>query len=308
MYRIIGAMLLMAVMALNIYADEPHAMGLVNVSVACMRAEPRHGSEMVSQAIMGTPVRLLERSGQWWHMESPDGYRGYMIGNSIVELTDSAFDAWRHSRRVVVTAADELRLCDTDGRVVTDAVQGVILEGEYCDSLLWLECRLPDGRMAVVSRADVSDMNTWASLPLDAGTVLGTAGRLMGVPYLWGGMSTKAMDCSGLVRIALWSVGRILPRDASPQAKAGRPVGIDEAQPGDLLFFGDSIGARIDHVGIYEGDGMFVHCSGRVRRNSVKAESPAYFGRRLLGVVRLPESGSGVTMVSRHPWYYNISE
>ncbi|MDE7407071.1 MAG: C40 family peptidase [Muribaculaceae bacterium] len=307
MNRLMGALLLMAVVALQIYADEPHdRMGLVNVSVACMRAEPRHGAEMVSQAIMGTPVRLLEHSGQWWHTESPDGYHGYIIGNSIVELTDSAYDAWRKSPRLVVTTTDEFRLRDTNGEVVTDVVHGAILEGEYCDSLLWLGCSLPDGRKATVSRQAVADIDSWSRSPLMAETMIGVARELIGVPYLWGGMSVKAMDCSGLVRIALWSVGRIAPRDAAPQAESGIVVSLNEALPGDLIFFGDSIGARVDHVGIYEGNGMFLHCSGRVRRNSLDVASPQYFGRQLLRVVRLNDGGS-IRRVACHPWYYCTS-
>jgi hypothetical protein len=93
------------------------------------------------------------------------------------------------------------------------------------------------------------------------GAVVAEAQKYLGVPYLWGGTDpSKGLDCSGLTQLVYKNLGVDLPRVASQQATAGRPVAsVADAHPGDLMFFDySSSSAGIDHVGIYVGNGKMI--------------------------------------------------
>jgi hypothetical protein len=79
--------------------------------------------------------------------------------------------------------------------------------------------------------------------------------------YLWGGTVAPNYDCSGLMQAAFAYVGVWIPRDAYQQEAFGIPLSVDEIQIGDLIFFGTP--ERATHVGIYVGDGDYIHSSGK---------------------------------------------
>jgi cell wall-associated NlpC family hydrolase len=89
--------------------------------------------------------------------------------------------------------------------------------------------------------------------------VVSIAAGLIGTPYRFGGESPgKGFDCSGLVFYSFEQMGVKVPRTAADQRKAAERVKRDDLEPGDLVFFRSSKG-RVDHVGIYAGDGRFIH-------------------------------------------------
>ena len=135
-----------------------------------------------------------------------------------------------------------------------------------------------------------------------------TARRMMGSPYFWGGTSTKMTDCSGLSKISYFSNGVILMRDAWQQALTGKKIAADDwrqARTGDLLFFGTRSG-RVTHVAIYLDNGKYIHCSGRVKINSVDPEADDYLSTPFLSISRIDgQIGTkGITTVREHPWYF----
>ena len=91
-----------------------------------------------------------------------------------------------------------------------------------------------------------------------AGSPVDVARSYLGTPYLWGGMTERGIDCSGLVHMAYRRLGKLVPRDADQQEDAG--VELAEPQPGDLLTYGDEVA---DHVAFWVGDGRILHSTGR---------------------------------------------
>lgn len=110
-----------------------------------------------------------------------------------------------------------------------------------------------------------------------------TAERFVGIPYRWGGNTVvDGMDCSGFVRAVYNLCGVNIPRTSMEQFRSGDPVERSDLHQGDLVFFGDSP-QKINHVGIYVGEGRFVHAPRRGDDIKVSALEESYFSRRFMG-------------------------
>ena len=94
-----------------------------------------------------------------------------------------------------------------------------------------------------------------------ADQIIATAKQYLGVPYVWGGTSPSGFDCSGLVYYTFRQHGIYLNRTAATQYQHGVYVSKSNLQPGDLVFFQNTYKAGISHVGIYVGNGQFIHAS-----------------------------------------------
>jgi cell wall-associated NlpC family hydrolase len=94
--------------------------------------------------------------------------------------------------------------------------------------------------------------------PDAGGQIAALAVSLVGAPYQFGGADAAGFDCSGLALYVHERVGLAIPRTAREQRRAAHPVPLDQLAPGDLVFF-HLHSRRVDHVGVYAGDGRFVH-------------------------------------------------
>jgi len=111
-----------------------------------------------------------------------------------------------------------------------------------------------------------------------------TARDFIGIPYLWGGTSPEnGLDCSGLVLAVYQLNGLDLPRVSRDQYAAGIPVGRDRMQKGDLVFFAKGKDKPISHVGIYIGNGRFIHALRRGQTIRVESLSREYYANRYMG-------------------------
>ena len=120
---------------------------------------------------------------------------------------------------------------------------------------------------------------------------------LLGVPYRRGGSSEETgFDCSGFVRhMYEKSFGRLLPRRANEQAKATETIDREELKPGDLVFF-NTMKRAFSHVGIYVGDGKFIHAPRAGKSIRVDDMRSAYWQKRFNGARRVqPETGTEAT-------------
>lgn len=293
--------------------------GLVTVSVANVRLRPGHVNELVTQALLGTPVRILKKDDDWWLVQTPDDYLGW-VDAGIVPMTESDLAGWSRAPKVIVTIPFLQALSSPHSdSYVSDLVAGNVLKLVQEDSFFF-EVEYPDGRRGVIVRSAGVRFDQWLRdiEPTPEG-VEATARRFMGVPYMWGGTSPKAMDCSGFTKMVFFLNGVLLPRDASQQAYVGEPImpesGLVNIRKGDILLFGKKTGRkeRVTHVGIYLDDWQFIHASGDVHINSLHPGHPHYSRRRaetFLRAVRIIGVGEdrGVRRLRTIPFYQHVSQ
>jgi cell wall-associated NlpC family hydrolase len=112
-----------------------------------------------------------------------------------------------------------------------------------------------------------------------------TARSFIGLPYLWGGTSAESgFDCSGLTMTVYQLNGLDLPRTSGEQFGAGSAVDLATLEKGDLVFFsGTGDGQKVTHVGLYAGNGLFIHAPGRGKTIRTDSLAKDYFRRSYVG-------------------------
>lgn len=260
--------------------------GIVYNSTGTLRTQPRYGAELVSQVLLGMPVRILEQKVGWRRVQTPDRYIGWING-SVEPVTDAERQQYLKLPKVIVTSLYTRSFVD-DGKEalpVSDLVAGDMLVVKSAKGPFY-QIQYADGREAFVKKTDAMRVSDWQKeIRLNGESIVHTAKQLLGVPYLWGGTSVKGMDCSGFTRQVYFMHGILLARDASQQVCYGRLIDntgdFSEARPGDLVFFGAKATAenpkeRVVHVGIYIGNRRFIHASDFIRINSFDPVDPLY--------------------------------
>lgn len=292
--------------------------GVVNISVCNMRRTADFDAEMVSQALLGTPVHVLQISDNgnpWPQVQTPDTYTGWVHYAGITKMSYEEYHAWNMAPKVIVTGLTGVVYREASARsgVISDVVAGDRLKflGKKGK---WLKVGFPDGRQGYVSKCIAMTETDWRkNLDQSAEAILESAKSMLGFPYLWAGMSPKGIDCSGFVRTALFMHDIIIPRDSGPMARCGKRIeDRSELIPGDLVFFGryrEDGSPRVSHVGFYLGEGRFIHSMGLVQIGSFLPEDPQYdaynTGRYLFGGRVLPYIGQeeGLNTTLTNPYY-----
>ena len=288
--------------------------GLATLSVVNMRYEPREAAEMATQILMGMPVKILEVKNGWYRIQSPDQYIGWAEDAGIVLKTEAEMNEWKQNKRFVFnkTVGYALAAPTKKASHVSDLVLDDLFE-TISETKGFLQVRFPDGRTAFVKKSDCLSFQEWTTRPIDVQSVLSVAKQLNGIPYLWGGTSCKATDCSGLTKTSYYSQGIILARDASQQVRYGQHPHFTDfrnLEPGDMLFFGSK---RVTHVALYMGNGQYIHSSGFVHVNSLDPADQLYSDKLhkiLVGSSRVLTSlnTDGIVQVKNHPWYSIINQ
>ena len=290
--------------------------GVVDISVCNLRATPDYDAEMVSQALLGTPVHILQITDKnnWPQVQTPDTYTGWVHKDAITLLSFEEYHAWNAAPKIVVTALTGVVRAGASERAATvgDVVAGARLRDLGRQGRYW-RVGFPDGRTGYLRRDLAERESAWrARLDQSPEAILASALTMNGFPYMWAGMSPKGMDCSGFVRTVFFMHDLIIPRDAGPQSRTGERIyGTQNLLPGDLVFFGrkDTATPKVSHVGIYLGEGKFIHSLGLVKIGSFRPEDPEYdaynTGRYLFASRVLPfiDKQEGLNTTLTNPYY-----
>ena len=299
------------------FATDPWA--LVTVSVCNIRAEGKHSAELVTQALLGTPVKVFKEVDGWFLIQTPDHYFGWVDEAAITRKSNEELEVWKKQEKILYNKASGHGYFSDDWKnPEMDLVMGDLLNIVSSDSKAF-KIVLPDGRIAFVKSDECISLNVWKQKQIDIEQLLSIAFVFKGTPYLWGGTSPKMFDCSGFTKTAYYMQGLILQRDASQQTLYGELVdtgnGYNNLLPGDLLFFGRKETSenpeKVTHVGLYMGGMKFIHASGKVRINSLDPNSEDYTeyyekafvrARRIIGNV----DGKGIEWIVDNEFYRQI--
>jgi hypothetical protein len=223
-----------------------------------MYSRPADDADVVSQAVYGANVGILEQKDGWARIRTADDYTGwaplsglrsglpYAAKGRVAEVQSLFAHVYRESN--VTRHAPLITVpFETKFEVIAEPAQQK-----------WIQVRLPDDRSGWVQLGDVS----FDAAPLSIPEMIALSKRFLGLPYTWGGTSSYGYDCSGLTQMLCRRRGIYMPRDAQPQAEWSgvAPVDRKELQPGDLLYFGSSE-KHITHTGLYIGDGKFINAT-----------------------------------------------
>lgn len=291
----------------NVIPDETigdRKYGIINVSVANLRSEPKHASELVTQSLLGTVVNILKKSeDNWYLIQTPDLYLGWVDEDGISRKNESEINSYKKSHKIIFLSVYGFSFSEMDRESipVSDLVIGNIIEFISIEKEFY-KVKYPDGRLGFVDKNEAELFSDWLTKtkPISQ-KIISTAKKFMGIPYLWGGTSAKGFDCSGFTKTVYYLNGLVLPRDASQQINVGEEVDdkldFNVLQPGDLLFFGrkatDTTPERATHVGIYIGDTQFIHASGLVLINSLDSSRKNFSQYRFSNYLKAKRLFSG---------------
>ncbi len=280
----VGADVTYAVTVLPDSTVQGKTHGIVRVSVAHVRREPDQRAEMITQTVMGAPVRILKEKDGYYFGRMEDGYLGWLSTFSVNAGDVKHLANWQDAPMAIYNRVD--------GRIYQEPshdsppVSDIVLSSRVRilgDSNGWVRVEIPDGRTGYIPSTHLLTMDRFQTLSPAPEHLVELSKKMLGTPYIWGGTSTKGFDCSGFTQTIYKMNGLLLPRDANMQVDEGTDVDTSDnfahLRPGDLLFFGRKPG-RITHVGMYIGEKEFIHSSGMVKINSLDPSAPHYSNYR----------------------------
>lgn len=272
-------------MVLNMYDN----LGVSEVSnYLNIREEPKEDGKIIGKMTSKAGCDILETAGDWFKIRSGD-ITGYVKAEYIATGQQARDDAVANATLMAIVNTDVLnaraepkeeaqiwtQITNSERYPVVEQLDGwVKIELEEDDNV-FVKSEYVDVRYALNEAIHFSPAEEAAQQSLSRRQqIVNYALQFLGNPYVWGGTSlTNGCDCSGFTMRIMEQFGVSLPHYSGSQAQLGKKVSSAEMRPGDLVFYSNS-GGRINHVGIYIGNGQIVNAASR--RSGIKISSWNY--------------------------------
>ena len=311
-------LLVLAAFCTNAFAQKK--WGVVDASAVFLYNKADYESAVETQVSMGAVVEILEESGYWLRIGTPDGYEAWCNEMNIARMSEDEAQDYIGAARIICTTEHSVissKPLRVGAERIAPAGMGDILRlcldenNRPVRKFGYFQVLTASGQTGYVPVKDFTIFSAWAeSRKATADHIIDIAKLLKGGSYLWGGNTVGGVDCSGLVQFAYFMNGAIIPRNTSSQVHLGEEVDLSGIKAGDLIFFGPDKDNpdKVNHVGIYIGDGRFIHSSQRVRISSIREDDPDFYGSKpILHIRRLDghiDDGGGIVSITKSPLYF----
>ncbi|MGI5935781.1 MAG: NlpC/P60 family protein [Oscillospiraceae bacterium] len=276
---VLAAVLTVSALAANIGG------GTVNATALNLRCEPSMDSPIKDVVPQGSAVVIESKVNDGWYAVIFKGVKGYMAAEYInfTEVLDYSFGTG-------TIKGDDVRMraaAGFDGTVIGYNSNGTKMS-VIGVSGPWYKVTF-NGAVGYV-HSDYLSLDPLASLSCASSTgqaIVETAHKYLGTPYVWGGSSPGGFDCSGFVQYVYKECGYSINRTAASIYENGTYVEKSILQPGDVVCFSTSSYSGIGHVGIYIGDGQFIHSSSSSGKVIITDLSTPYYVNHYIGARRI---------------------
>ena len=275
----------LCVCALIVGAKADCTGGAETTTAVNLRTGAGTGNAIIATVSEGTALIVEADTGSGWYKVNYDGESGYMSADylSFSETMDLTAQGWVDGSDVRMRAA-----AGTDSEIVRvttygESVEILGVDGEWYKVSAGGKTGYIRGDYVSFTEPDPSQAPAAGSI---GEQIVAFAEQFLGTPYVWAGSSPSGFDCSGFVSYVFKNFGYTVNRTAASMYTNGVAVDKSELQIGDAVFFASS-SESIGHVGIYIGDGEFIHSSSGCGYVTISGLDESYYSRMYVGARRI---------------------
>ncbi|MEE0794231.1 MAG: SH3 domain-containing C40 family peptidase [Oscillospiraceae bacterium] len=275
----------LCVCALIVGAKADCIGGAETTTAVNLRTGAGTGNAIIATVGEGTALIVEADTGSGWYKVNYDGEIGYMSADylSFSETMDLTAQGWVDGSDVRMRAA-----AGTDSEIVRvttygESVEILGVDGEWYKVSAGGKTGYIRGDYVSFTEPDPSQAPAAGSI---GEQIVAFAEQFLGTPYVWAGSSPSGFDCSGFVSYVFKNFGYTVNRTAASMYTNGVAVDKSELQIGDAVFFASS-SESIGHVGIYIGDGEFIHSSSGCGYVTISGLDESYYSRMYVGARRI---------------------
>ena len=259
-------------------------VGKITGNYVNVRSQGSLSGTVITQLQRDDIVTVIDKSNGWYKVKLSDGREGWVYGEYLVVRSSNNVSRGDTETTVGIVTGNYVNVRSKgslSGSVLTQLSKGT--QVEVLDRQNgWYKIKLSNGQegwiygeyLSVRNSSSVSRGDVERNL---ADKLINFAKSFLGTRYVYGGSSPKGFDCSGFVSYVFSNFGFSLPRTADEQANVGDTVTRDSLEKGDLVFFKTLGSSIINHVGIYIGDGQFIHASSGAGKVIISPLNEGYY-------------------------------